>query len=180
MTEYAENRRYGEDTVYGSLAYDFDSPQVFADPVYEDVDLGQAVETEETVVTASEARSTQALAPFAVLGYLFAAVLIVIALLAQVQLTRLSDQAGVLQSRLEELQLEETKLQIEYESAFNFTEIEKYAMSTLGMQKPRSDQIYYVNGSAPDRAVVLAEDTEEPGLLDRVSDLLSSFTEYLG
>ena len=46
------------------------------------------------------------------------------------------------------------------------------------MQKPRSDQLYYVNSTAQDKAVILAEDAEHVGLADRFGDFISSLVEY--
>jgi acid phosphatase class B len=54
-------------------------------------------------------------------------------------------------------------------------EIEEYAKNTLGMQKARGDQIYYVGGRVPDRAVVIAEN--RTGFLDRLYDMLDGIGE---
>ena len=79
-----------------------------------------------------------------------------------------------------ELQEQQTRLRIDYESAFNLTEIEDYAIHELGMQKPRSDQLYYISSSdAADTAVVLDQSAAEPlSLADRLGDFFSSILEY--
>ena len=74
-------------------------------------------------------------------------------------------------------QAEQAKLQIAYESAFNLTEIEEYATAQLGMQKPTADQIYYIDTSSPDKAVIVQQ-TEEDSFVDRVSDFLMGIGEY--
>ena len=84
-----------------------------------------------------------------------------------------------LETRLQELKTEQTKLRIRYESAFNLAEIEEYASSELGMQKPNANQIAYIDTSAPDKAVVI-EDGSETGFVDRVSDFLSGLGAYFG
>lgn len=72
----------------------------------------------------------------AVLGFAIAAVLIVFSLVARVQLSQASAQVSALEDQYAELQEQQTRLRIDYESAFNLTEIEDYAIHELGMQKP--------------------------------------------
>ena len=74
----------------------------------------------------------------AVLGFAIAAVLLVISLVARVQLSQASAQVSALEDQYTQLQEQQTRLRIDYESAFNLTEIEDYAIHELGMQKPRS------------------------------------------
>ena len=109
----------------------------------------------------------------AVLGFAIAAVLIVFSLVARVQLSQASAQVSALEDQYAELQEH-------YESAFNLTEIEDYAIHELGMQKPRSDQLYYISSSnAADTAVVLDQTAAEPlSLADRFGDFLTSIVEY--
>ena len=54
-----------------------------------------------------------------------------------------------------------SRLTIKYESALNLAEVEDYAVNTLGMQRPSTDQIIYVNGSAQNRAEVVNPNTEQ-------------------
>ena len=132
------------------------------------VDLPHAPRPTETVVPESAPRPKQAIAPMAVLGFAIAAVLIVFSLVARVQLSQASAQVSALED------------QYDYESAFNLTEIEDYAIHELGMQKPRSDQLYYISSSdAADTAVVLDQTAAEPlSLADRFGDFLTSIVEY--
>ena len=54
-----------------------------------------------------------------------------------------------------------------------------YVDGTLGMQKPRSDQLYYISSDATDTAVVLDQNAAEPlSLADRLGDFFSSILEY--
>ena len=112
--------------------------------------------------------------------YIIAAVLIVISLVARVQLSQASAQVSALEDQYTQLQEDQTRLRIDYESAFNLTEIEDYAIHELGMQKPRSDQLYYISSSdAADTAVVLDQNAAEPlSLADRLGDFFSSIVEY--
>ena len=116
----------------------------------------------------------------AVLGFAIAAVLIVFSLVARVQLSQASAQVSALEDQYTQLQEDQTRLRIDYESAFNLTEIEDYAIHELGMQKSRSDQLYYISSSdAADTAVVLDQNAAEPlSLADRLGDFFSSIVEY--
>ena len=127
-----------------------------------------------------ETAPKQAIAPMAVLGFAIAAVLLVISLVARVQLSQASAQVSALEDQYTQLQEDQTRLRIDYESAFNLTEIEDYAIHELGMQKPRSDQLYYISSSdATDTAVVLDQNAAEPlSLADRLGDFFSSIVEY--
>ena len=113
----------------------------------------------------------------AILGFALAAVLLVFSLMARVQFTVASDTAAQLESQINELTEQKSRLTIAYESALNLTEIEDYAINNLGMQKPHSDQVVYVNGTSKDKAVILSGDS---GNSDSVSDLTRSLAEYLG
>lgn len=178
----AENTRtYGQGAVYGSLAYDFNNPAL--NPEYEEHwSVQHQVESpaieEEQAQAQTAPKTMQAIAPFSVIGLVLAAVLFVFALMAQIQLTTVSDEAVALTDKIAQLETEQTRLRIEYESAFNLTEIEEYAISELGMQKPRSDQIFYLDSATPDKAEILSPE-ESDGLLDRVSDFVGSMGEYL-
>ena len=143
------------------------------------VDLPHAPRPTETVVPESAPRPKQAIAPMAVLGFAIAAVLIVVSLVARVQLSQASAEVSALEDQYTQLQEQQTRLRIDYESAFNLTEIEDYAIHELGMQKPRSDQLYYISSDATDTAVVLDQNAAEPlSLADRLGDFFSSILEY--
>ena len=103
----------------------------------------------------------------------------VVSLVARVQLSQASAEVSALEDQYTQLQEQQTRLRIDYESAFNLTEIEDYAIHELGMQKPRSDQIYYISSDATDTAVVLDQNAAEPlSLADRLGDFFSSILEY--
>ena len=180
MANPTAKTRYGQNAVYGSLAYDFSNPALYPELDYSrPLDIPAPPKTQERVVTRAVPRTKQRIAPTAILGFACAAVMLVFALMAQIQLTAVSDETAQLETKLAELETEQTRLLIDYESAFNLTEIEEYAIGTLGMQKPRSDQIYYIEGGAPDKAVILeTAQTEEPGLFDRIGEFLSGLGEY--
>lgn len=172
--------------VSGSLAYDFTAqPDLTPEREWswpgEDerkVVIPAAPRVEERAVRRHAVRSRQTVSPAAIIGFACAAVLLVFTLMAKIQLTAVTDQSVELENTLAELKTEQARLQIEYESAFNLTEIEEYATRELGMQRPREDQIYYLQGSAPDKAVVLEDTQEEKGFFDRLYEMLDFIGEY--
>lgn len=185
MAETAAKRKYGQSAVFGSLAYDFNNPELYRDE-YSAAPERVArpkpqTQTQTRVHTRAKtaARTRQSIAPASIAGVLVAAFLFVIAIMAQAQLVGISAESVSLQNELAALEDTQTKLKIRYESAFNMSDIEDYATESLGMQKPRADQIYYIDTSAPDKAVVIAE-SESTGFADRVSDFFSGFTAYFG
>ena len=177
---------YGQNAVNGSLAYDFDNPELYREieyglPLPFDAPPAEAEQTQEQEEvlpqTRSRARAKQSVAPAAVLGVLIAAAMFVAAIMAQIQLTGLSTERVALEAELAELQTKNAQLQIAYESAFNLTEIEEYAVTELGMQKPGADQITYIDTSSPDRAVVISGGGGD-SFVDRLSDFLAGLGSY--
>ncbi len=175
-------RKYGQNAVYGSLAYDFNNPEL-----YPEIEYGLPLEktappvrkerTATRVRTGAHARTKQNVAPATVLGVLIAAALFVMSIMAQIQVLDISASTVELQNQLEELEMRQAKLRITYESAFNLAEIEEYAVKELGMQKPSADQIYYIDTSAPDRAVVVNSGAND-SFVDRAADFLSGLEAY--
>lgn len=175
---------YGQEFVYGSVAYDLGSRDFVEQlPIERELETAAPPRVEEQsaagTVTAARA-SSQAIAPFSIIGFACVAVFMVFMLMSYIRLTSVSENSVALERRLSELEVEQTRLLIDYESAFNMTEIEEYATSVLGMQKPRSDQVFYVDGSAPDKAEIIEEETQKSGALGMIDDLLESLGEYFG
>ena len=175
-----DSRKRNTARMDGNAAYDLRSNAAEEYLYSAPVELPHAPRTTEAVVPESVPTPKQAIAPLAVLGFAIAAVLIVISLVARVQLSQTSAEVSALEDQYAQLQEDQTRLRIDYESAFNLTEIEDYAIHELGMQKPRSDQLYYISSSdAKDTAVVLDQNAAEPlSLADRLGDFFSSIVEY--
>lgn len=181
------NETYGRGAVFGSLAYDFNHPELYAgeEEYSQTREPEQQQKTETRVQTRTRpranpaARSKQGIAPFALIGVFAAAFLTVTAITAQVSVVNISGESIALQSRLAELEEEQTRLRIAYESAFNLAEIEEFATTNLGMQKPNAAQITYIDTSAPDKAVVIGG-TEGDSFADRAGDFLSGLGSYFG
>ena len=179
MAAVAEST-YGQGAVFGSLAYDFNNPELYREE-YTTVQPKARPQTQTRTRVQTRAKTVahtrQSIAPMSLIGMLAAAFLIVVAILAQAQMVGISSKSVELQKELAQLEEQHDKLRIAYESAFNMAEIEDYAIHSLGMQKPRADQIFYIDTSSPDKAVVIAG-TENEGFVDRVSDFLSGVVEY--
>ena len=180
MAAAAVQRKYGQGAVYGSLAYDFDNPELYGgEYTAAQPKARPKVQTQTRVRTRARnvVHTKQSIAPMSIVGMLAAAFLVVVAILAQAQIVGISSASVSLQKELVQLEEQQAKLRIAYESAFNMAEIEDYAIHSLGMQKPRADQIFYIDTSSPDKAVVIAGG-ESVGFVDRVSDYLSGVAEY--
>ncbi len=128
--------------------------------------------------SAAKARSRQTLPLFAVAGTLLVSLVMVRLLVSYVSLTKLSSEAAELERSIAELREERAKLEIEYESAFNLKEIERYAMAELGMVKAGNEQKVYLNSSLDDKTVMLGG--KRPGMLEKIKAFFGSVLAYLG
>ena len=117
-------------------------------------------------------------APAAVVLFLAALVLWIFSLQVRTQITQAQREVYRLESELRAVEQVQDELEIEYESAFNFTKLEDYAVSTLGMQRPRDEQIYFLSHESEDHAVAVLERSRSNGLVDRLDDFLSGLLAY--
>ena len=185
MARAAANSTYGRGAVYGSLAYDFNHPELYAGEEYSAPQREQETKAKPREQTRVRTRARaqhavhtkQGVAPVALAGALVAAFLLVTAITAQVRLISTSGDSVALQNQLAELEETQAKLRIRYESAFNLSEIEDYATTRLGMQKPNAAQINFIDTSASDKAVVVGNGGGD-GIVDRVADFVSGFGAY--
>jgi len=182
MAATAKNVRYGENTVYGSLAYDYAKAGAYREkmdrPVDRQVIIPAAPKIAEQAAVKTGVKTRQSVAPLAVIGYACAAILVVFSLMAKIQLTEVTDSAVTLEQQLTDLNVAQNRLLINYEKAFNLTEIEEYATAELGMQRPRDEQIFYLDSTVPDKAVIIDNKDKQGGFAERVFDALSSIAEY--
>ena len=170
-----EKRKYYAD---GSLAYEITQP--VEEEYFYSVDPSDLPEAPELEAPRAEALPVprQSVAPGAIFGAAVAVVMLVFLMLAQVRVSIANKAVLALENQVKALQAEQDDLEISYETAFNLTELEDYAVNELGMQKPRSDQIYYVNGAAEDRAVILDDTARQSTWVDRVGDFFCRIAEY--
>ena len=117
-------------------------------------------------------------APTAVVLFLAALLIWTFSLQIRTQITQAQQEVYRLESELRAVEQVQDEHEIEYESAFNFTKLEDYAVTTLGMQRPRDEQIYYLSHSSEDHAVAVLERSRSNGLVDRLDDFLSELLAY--
>lgn len=180
MADAAYKRKYRAGGFDSSLAYDLAELEFFAesDLAYAPLPEEPRRERRTKPAHAPVHRRKQSIAPGAILGAAVAAVLIVCVLFAQVRLMSVTNGSVALTESIGQLQEENTKLRIAYESAFDLADIETYATTVLGMREPAEDQIIYIESSAADKAVVLQQGDKEQSLSEKLSGALSSMAEY--
>ena len=172
MASAAREVRYrSRNAVYGNLAYDLDL-EVRERALRH---AGEAPRHQEAVQPAekpqvrravrAQTRQRQHLSVLSVLGFGAVAALAVLVLLSYVQLTALSSDMVALKNELAELETENVSLTTQHEQLFDLDAVKETA-EAAGMSKPSSSQIYYVDLSDGDSAVVYQQ--EEPGILSRL------------
>jgi len=172
--KYYDERYFGSSRIFGSAAPSLDQP------AYERPEPEVEARPRERVSIRTEAKpvARQHVSLFAVGGCVVAAGLAIMLLLNYVELNAISSRTYELSGRLQELQVEETRLKIEYESTFKLDEVEQYATNMLGMVKAESGQVKYLDDRAEDQAVVLNEDNGNAGFMAKMKSLLTSISEY--
>ena len=100
-------------------------------------------------------RARQRVSPFAVLGSIAAAVMLVTLLMSYAELTAVSHDVVGMRRTLSALEDEHVALLSRYERTFDLAAI-KEAAEAAGMAKPSASQICYVDLSAPDSVVLHA------------------------
>ena len=172
--------------VYGTLAYDFDSPaylpeeeqEVRREPRRRSSQTGERDWVREELSPGGDGLRRPGILSavstgITVLSLIAAAVLVVMLLLAKVELVKYSDSALKLEREIETLQGQNDRLTVQYEQVFNLKEVEQAAVE-MGMQKPRDDQIFYLSGVASaDKAVRITRDDVHMFALG-VEDIVSS------
>jgi len=156
--------------VYGDLAYDLD--REVREHTLRHAGEARRQPREESMaqpqvrrVSQVQVRQKQKLSVFSLLGFGAVAALAVLVLMSYIQLTELSSQVVELKSQLSTLQTENVTLTAQYERMYDLETV-KAAAEAAGMGKPSSSQIYYIDLSDGDNAVVYQK--EEPDVLSRL------------
>lgn len=179
--------------VDGTLAYDFSDPALFPDeeehdeaPVRRRGRKGRLRQQEwirEDTHNQGQEQAEAAgigISPVSLLGAAVVVVLVTMMLLAQIQLTDISNSAAKLEDQIAVLEAQRDKLTVEYETIFNLKDVEEIAVEMLGMQEPDSEQIFYLTGVASaDKAVVVTrEQTDMFSLgLDDMAGAIRAWTK---
>lgn len=126
-------------------------------------------------------RQQQAVAPFAIIGFLAAAAIAVVLLLGNIQLNSLYADNVQLQKQLTALKTEHADLTAQFELKFDQAKLEAAVAADGTLAKPNSNQSVYIDLSEPDNAVVYGSEKQSTGVdgfFKTVGDLFSSVVEY--
>ena len=112
-----------------------------------------------------QVRQAQKVSAVTVVGFGTVIALSILVLMSYIQLMVLSAGTVELQSELTALEAENVTLTTQYEQMFDLASV-KEAAEAAGMAKPSSSQVFYIDLSDRDSAVVYQE--EEPSVLSRL------------
>ena len=128
--------------------------------------------------TQVEVRQAGAVAPFAVVGFLAVAVFAALLVTSYAQLTVANDEMVSLRRQLTSLEAENTVLSAQYERVFDLATIQAAVGDT--MVRPTSDQVVYIDLSAPDTVTVFQGEGASglKSILQGVGDILDGIIEY--
>ena len=155
MAAARELRYNSRSAVYGDLAYDLDR----------EVRERALRHAGEAPRHRTAARPRQRVSPLVLCAVGALAAMAVVLVMGYIQLTIISDEVVSLQNQLEELQTENVTLTAQHEQMFDLATVKEVA-EAAGMSKPSSSQIYYIDLSEGDSAVVYQQ--EESNLLSRL------------
>ena len=126
-----------------------------------------------------EVRPVGAVAPFAVIGFLAVAIFAAMLVTSYAQLTVANDEMVSLRRELSDLQSENVTLSAQYEKVFDLATIQEAVGDT--MVRPTSDQVVYIDLSAPDTVTLYQETELNAGLqslTEGVKELFGGILEY--
>ena len=129
---------YGRHGVYGSAAYDFKYTPFSSEDDY-------CVLSEKN----SRDNRKKTKSPALFISCLLTAALLFSGLMARSSMVVAAEEIHTLQSEIETLLEEQTRLKISHEKAFPMEQTENYAIEVLGMQKPMPYQIVYIDVASP-------------------------------
>ena len=174
MAAVRELRYESRSAVYGDLAYDLDR-EVREHALRHAGEAPRHQETQAPAVpkarprvrslTKAEARQHRKVSVLSFAGVCAAIGLAVTMLMGYIQLTAISAEVVNLQAQLEELETENVSLTAQHEKMFDLATV-KEAAEAAGMSKPSGSQIYYIDLSEGDSAVVYRQ--EEASVLSRI------------
>ena len=126
-----------------------------------------------------EVRQAGAVAPFAVVGFLAVAIFAAMLITSYAQLMVANDEMVSLRRQLSDLKVENTTLSAQYEKVFDLATIQEAVGDT--MVRPTSDQVVYIDLSAPDTVTVYQGSSPLSGMEDLmkgIGGLFGGIIEY--
>ena len=169
MAATARKDRYQSGgTVYGNLAYDLDREVLRRELDHAGEARREKVQAAPRVrsLTHVQVRAREQVSVLTVLGLLAAAGLAALLLFSYVQMTVIA----ALQSELSALESQNVLLTTQYQELYDLAAV-KAAAEEAGMTKPSGSQVFYLDLSEGDSAVVFQR--QEPGVLDKLLDSLN-------
>ena len=166
---YNDELYFGSRPIFGSAAPQLDIPEP---------EVRERPHEKVNVRTKTKALPKQGISLFAVAGWACVIVLAVSLITSYIELNVIANESYELKETIEALQMEETRLQIEYESTFRLDEVEEYATNMLGMVRADNDQIKYLSNNAQDKAVVMTANNVETGFSAKMKSLFTAIAEY--
>ncbi|MEG0779335.1 MAG: hypothetical protein RR092_01535 [Oscillospiraceae bacterium] len=164
-TATARQASYGGGATYGDLAYDLDSLAREHTLRHAGDETKPVAQPKLRTLTKSNVREKQHVSVLAAVGFVTVVGLAICLLMSYIQLTTLSADVVSLKADLTQSQTENTSLKTRYEQTFDLAAV-KTAATAAGMSKPSSSQIYYINLSGADQAVVYQE--RSSGVMNRL------------
>ncbi|MBR3641572.1 MAG: hypothetical protein IKN53_06045 [Oscillibacter sp.] len=113
----------------------------------------------------AQVRKAQRVSVLSVLGVMACAALAVLLLMNYVRLTTLASDTVSLKKQLTVLEAEKVSLSAQYEQMFDMATVKRVA-AEAGMTKPSASQVFYLDLSGEDSAVIY--ETEDTTVLSRV------------
>lgn len=121
-----------------------------------------------------EVRPQEAVAPFAILGFLAVAVCALLLVMTSARLAVVRDETVGLRTALAELQDQERTLRTQYELAFDLAEIQRQMTADGSMVKASPSQTVYLDLSEQDNVVYYEASREGlTGLVRRTEEFLA-------
>lgn len=155
MAAATRELHYDRNSVCGNLAYDLDREARERELRHAGEKRREEVRPAPRVRSISkvQVREKQKVSWLAVAGFSVVAVLAVLVLMSYAQLTMLSSSVVELRHQIGNLQTENVSLTAQYEKMYDLSTV-KEAAEAAGMSKPTGSQIYYIDLSNGDSAVV--------------------------
>jgi len=131
----------------------------------------------ERAAAIAAAQSASGLSLFAIFGALFAGVLMIFVVLAQISYNEIAAENVRLNAQHAMLLEQQRRLEITFESVIDMKEVERYAKDVLGMSRPDADHIAVVQTLPVDKIEMLGGAVEEDALRE-FGSFISSLLEY--
>ena len=166
---------YGYSGYYGSAA---PAVEPYERPAERPLDIPVPSERVRAKERAAAAQRAPVISAFAIFGTVFAGILFLFVLLAQISFNEIANETAKLNTQLEALQEQERRLTIKFESVVDMKEVERYARDNLGMSKPDSEHIAVIRSAPADSAQIISDDSdvkEAGGFGSFISSLIKHF-----